>query len=451
MRRSLLLLFGLALGCGHADHVPLLIEEQVVAIAQAQAEAYAPPSLAPVSIPGPLDLPALWSLALIYHPSLRESAAEVEAARGRMVQAGKCPNPQLSVSSDEVFTKFSPHVGNPIVQLHQEIVTGGKLRLDQAVAGRRLDAAALALLGRKFEVLTNVRRAYFDYLALGNTVQVYDAAVTSLERSVELTRQLVERAKTRPRTDLIRLEALLAETRANRERARTNLAAAWRQVATAVGVPELTAPSAAGALPSAVPNWSSERVKQRVLAAHSDIQQAALEAEAARLAYERARVEVIPNITVGAGYIRAFVDETAGAVFSVEAPLPIWDRKQGRIHAARAEWARANAAQGTVALRLTKETTAALARYEGARQQVLRYEEGVLPPLVEALRLVREGYQAGVAGISFADVQLAQEALNDARLKLAGAQRELWQAVADLQGLMQLDVGDDAAMCGAPR
>ena len=66
----------------------------------------------------------------------------------------------------------------------------------------------------------------------------------------------------------------------------------------------------------------------------------------------------------------------------------------------------------------------------------------MLPKLEENLRLIREGYQKGV-GVSFADVQLAIESLNDVRLRLAENKRELYRAVADLQGLMQLDIGEE--------
>ena len=66
----------------------------------------------------------------------------------------------------------------------------------------------------------------------------------------------------------------------------------------------------------------------------------------------------------------------------------------------------------------------------------------VLPKLEESLELVRKGYQAGAKELSFADVQLAVEALNEARLKLAETRRELWRAIADLEGLMQMDVCD---------
>ena len=46
------------------------------------------------------------------------------------------------------------------------------------------------------------------------------------------------------------------------------------------------------------------------------------------------------------------------------------------------------------------------------------------------------------------DVLLAEQALNDTRLRLAEARRDLWRAVADLEGLMQLDVGEE--LCPLP-
>src|SRR5207249_2950310 len=161
-----------------------------------------------------------------------------------------------------------------------------------------------------------------------------------------------------------------------------------------------------------------------------------------RLEVERARAEAVPNVQVGGGYIRSFVEETAGGIVSVETALPLWDRKQGRIHEAEARWARAQAASRSTALRLSRETADAYARYQGARRQVERLRSDVLPRLVESLALVRKGYQAGSAQITFADVLSAQTSLNDAQLRLAEVRRELWRAIADLQGLMQLDLDE---------
>jgi cobalt-zinc-cadmium efflux system outer membrane protein len=189
--------------------------------------------------------------------------------------------------------------------------------------------------------------------------------------------------------------------------------------------------------------WEVDLIARRVQAANTELRQAELEAERARLTFERARAEAVPNIVVGGGYIRSYIDELGGGVLRIETALPLWDRKQGRIHEARAQWAEAQAAERSTSTRLSHDTAEAFARYAGARLQADRLARVVLPQLAETLRLVRQGYEAGAKDISFADTLLAQQALNEAQLRLAEARRELWRAVADLEGLMQLDLGQD--------
>jgi cobalt-zinc-cadmium efflux system outer membrane protein len=440
MRRGVLLILVLTAGCHSAEQVPHLVEAQVAAVAPVKAEPGVVPCAATAAVPeGPLDLAALWQLALAHNPSLREAAASAEAARGKLIQAGKYPNPRFAYHVEGLGSSEGPP-GNISVEVSQEIVTAGKRRLDVAANERNLDANMLALLGRKFEVLTRVRRAYYEYLGLANTLQVNREVVRALEEGVEITRKLVEDVKTRPRADLLRLQALLDQAKISQTRTQTNLDAAWKQLAAEVGIASPPAPARLDGLPGAPPAWRAEAVTERVLAANSELRQASLEAERARLEYERARAEAVPNVTVGGGYFRGFIEQTAGGVITVETAIPVWDRKQGLIHETRAKWAQAQAAERTAANRLRRDTAEAFARYEGAREQVDQLTRVVLPRLEESLDLVRKGYQAGAKDLSFADVELAVEALNEARLRIAEARRELWRAVADLQGLMQLDL-----------
>jgi cobalt-zinc-cadmium efflux system outer membrane protein len=204
-------------------------------------------------------------------------------------------------------------------------------------------------------------------------------------------------------------------------------------------------------LPVHVPLWSADAVTERV-SAHTDLSQAALEADRARLEFERARADAVPNVTVGFGYNRAFLEEAAGFAATLETPIPLWDRKQGVIHEKRARWAQAQAAERSTAARLSREVAEAFARYEGARVQVDLLTTKVLPKLEETLKLVREGFDRGTAKeLTFLDVQVAVQAVYEARQRLTEARRELWRAVADLQGLMQLDLDEDAAVLGRSR
>jgi cobalt-zinc-cadmium efflux system outer membrane protein len=432
------------------DDGPLDVEAHVAAVAPVHVTLGFQPCAGaePEPLPaGPLDLPAFWQLALAHNPSLREAAAELEAAHGKRIQASKYPNPRVTFHTEELGSRLGPP-GTPSVQVSQEIVTGCKRLLDMKVADRQIGVAEAGLLARKFDVLTRIRRAYYNFVNLDALSRVQDQVVTTLEESVEITRTQVEVIKDRPRADLLRLQALLEDARASRTRARLNRDAAWRELAAEVGLPCLALPAAPLRLPQVAQPWDPATVNQRVLAASSELRQAGLEVEHARLEVERARAEAFPNVHVAGGYIRNYIENTAGAVVNVETALPLWDRKQGLIHEAQARLARAQAAEHSLALRLQRDTADALARYQGAREQVERLTREVLPRLEESLKLVRQAYQAGARQLSFADVQLAIEAVNDARLRQATIRRDLWQALADLQGLMQLDIDeDDASSC----
>lgn len=437
-RRPLLAPLLLAAGCAtRADHVPPLIEQQILTVAPARVETVAFEEVGLPKPETPTDLAGLWHLALAHKPELREAAAEVEMARGRLVQAGLYPNPKFGYHGETMGGQLQAK-GTQSADVTQEVVTSGKRRLELAAAGRGLDAATTALLGRKLEALTRLRRTWYDYQALIVARQVQREVVAALEKSVEIARQRVEVAKDRPRTDLLRLQALLEQARAGLARSEVNVAASWKLAAAETGVNDLPPPP--NALAPAVPLWDSDAIIQRVLSVNTDLSLAAIEADQARLEYERARAEVVPNVTLGVGYTRDYLEQTAGVNVSLETPIPLWDRKQGLIHEKRARWAQAQAAERSTALRLRRDSDEAFGRYEGARIQAERLATQVLPKLEETLELVRAGYQVGARDISFLDVQVAVEAVNDARTRLAETRRELWRAVADLQGLMQLDL-----------
>jgi outer membrane protein, heavy metal efflux system len=387
-----------------------------------------------------LDLRALWQLTQANSPSLREAEADVEAARGQQMQAGKYLNPKLAYSEDTIGARVAPG-GNMSVQISQEIITGGKRRLDMAIAGRDTAAADLGLMSRKFEVLTRLRRSYYAYLGAVATVDLNEAAVAALEKGVATTRRHV--AATGRRTDLLRLESLLEQTKIALGRSQFNLEAAWKQVVGEVGVADLPMPRSVGGFAETAPDWSSGAVRERVVAVNATLRQALSEVERARLAVERARADVIPNITVGGGYVNAPIENTAGAIVTVEAPLPLWDRKQGQIRAAQARWLKAQAAARKVEVALAAAGAEAWARYQGARLEVARLSQDVLPRLEESTGLLLKGYESGAAGVTFTDVLTTQQTLIDTRLKLADAKQAQWQAVADLQGLMQRDIGED--------
>jgi outer membrane protein TolC len=95
----------------------------------------------------------------------------------------------------------------------------------------------------------------------------------------------------------------------------------------------------------------------------------------------------------------------------------------------------------SVANRLARDAAEAFGRYQAALQQEATLDR-IYPLLDKSLTLVREGYKTNKE-TTISDVLLAEEALNDNRLRRQELRRDLWRAVADLEGLMQLDLGEE--------
>ena len=119
----------------------------------------------------------------------------------------------------------------------------------------------------------------------------------------------------------------------------------------------------------------------------------------------------------------------------------MWDRKQGHIRDAQARWVKAQAAvhPGNDVVRHHGGGVRSLS----GRFQVEKLAREVLPRLQESLDLLLKGYELGGGGVTFNDVLLTEQSLIAARLTLTEARQTLWQAIADLQGLMQLDIQAD--------
>ncbi|MCI0379146.1 MAG: TolC family protein [Gemmataceae bacterium] len=386
-----------------------------------------------------LDLHTLWSLAQDNLPELRESAADYEAALGQAIQAAAYPNPRFQYEHELIGSAINPR-GHVTLALHQELVTAGKRQLDRAIAGRQLEQATLALQARRVEMLSRLRRDYFDYLSLLAAAQVNRDTIKTFEEALRLSRLRLEKAKLGAQTDILALEALLEEAQSTAEKTNAALHSIWRQLAADVGLPDLATPKTIGGLPAQPPSLKEEEVWQRVREDHPALRQAQLEADAARLAWQRARAEAIPNITLGAGYGRTFIEDTGGAFLSVEAPLPLWDKKTGLVRQAEARLNKAHSMRKTTELRLQRETAEAWARYQIAMRNYDRQQNQIVPRLQKRRDQLEQQYIAGAGKVTFSDVLLAEQALLAARLTGAELRRDLWRAVADLQGLMQKEL-----------
>jgi len=408
--------------------------------AQAQAS---PPVTATVPCEqAALGLPELLRLTLERNPRLAEAGFAVEVARGRAVQAGLYPNPTFSVTGDELGDRQGPGGIWTAPYASQEIVTAGKLKLDRAAAFREVDQATLNVLTERYSRFTAVRQTYFELLILDRRLSILTRLVRLAEQSVETTNKLIE-AKQAARLDLLQLEVELERFRAEQEATRREQPAAYRRLTASVGVPDLPCAAIVGSLEAPIPEYDLEQARRFVMETHPEVLSAQAGVERARLLDQRARVEPIPNVTVGAGYVRQNQNKSDDWTIAVSVPMPLWNRNQGNISAAQAQVSQAQAQVGRAQSELAERLASAFANYAPARQRAERYRTRLLPRAREAYELSYKAYQGGQ--FDYLRVLQAQRAVAEADLEYNRSLGEAWRAASEIAGLLLED--DWPAQC----
>jgi cobalt-zinc-cadmium efflux system outer membrane protein len=386
-----------------------------------------------------LCLEGLIDLAAQNHPDLAIAQARVEEARGRMIQAGLYPNPMLMGQLNELGHNENQW-GEPGIGVSQRFVTAGKLQIARAAAAHGVQAADWQTTTRWFEVVTRVRQAYFELLTASQEEQTTRELVRVAQVSVDAAKKLLK-GGFGSKLDVIRAEVELEEARIRLVTAERRVAASRRLLAAAVGVAEMPDAPADGSLHQPRPTFEWEALKHDVLARSSEVQEALARVLQAEGRFRRAQVEPIPDVTLQAMPFYSVPEQDTRVFLAANVNLPVFDRNQGNIHSAQAELAQAHAAVKKTELSLTERLATAYQRYQVARQQVEAYRTRILPSARDSLRLVRLAYEAGEQKTDYTTLLQTQQVLFEAELSYVRALGELWQAVAEIEGLLQVGPG----------
>jgi cobalt-zinc-cadmium efflux system outer membrane protein len=385
-----------------------------------------------------------------------ESEREMATARARQARAWE--NPSLSVEVENVLGR-GPYrdfdAAETTVSLSQPLPLGGGrsglLRAAQADVAAAEAGAALAAI----ELRRDLAIAYAEAVAADRR------AAIGRERAAlgAQTREAVDRRHAAGlESDLqrARVEVETAGMQAEARRAaaaalahRRALAAHWREETVTAALDDAWFDAAPrmppgavlqGAVPpGAVSQGSAAPGHPQLRLAQSRLDQAHAALDAARGA-RYGGVEA----TVGA---RRFADAPGADrawVLGLAMPLPLWDRNESGIVAARAAVSAAERDAERVSRALAAEREAALAELDAATLEVDALTASGLPAAISAARLAAQGYEAG--RLSLIERLDAERALVQSRADLVAARLRLRQAEARLGAVI-----GEADRGGAPQ
>lgn len=364
------------------------------------------------------------------HPTVRVAAAELDAARARLDQAGMIPaNPVVSV---ELARHTEPgNVGiDRGVALSQEVEVGGQGALRVAAARHDVTRAELTLADRLRVVDAEVRRAFAG-------VEAADRRYVLATESAGLSTRLADAATRRARAgDVGALDVELAHVETVRATqavaaAEFDRARAKARLATAIAADPGDVLGVAGVRDRVPPPPSESVLVDRALRARPDL--AAAQAQMARFGAEAdltARRGRITNPVLRGFYRQERLNERiVGGEIAI--PLPVWNREQGATMALRAEAAAAGAEIERLRREIPREVHLALVRWHAAAEAETRYERDALPAVRSARDLIERSYDGGYLGLP--EVLAQRGRLLDVQGAAIAAWLDLREAEADLR------------------
>lgn len=379
----------------------------------------------------PLSLQALEDLALANNPSLAEAAARVQAAEGKWVQAGLPPNPRIGYSEQQLGSKGLAEQRG--VYLEQDVIRGGKLRLNREVARQEISHAEQMFEIQRRRVITDVRIGYYNVLCAQKQLEVTRELVRIGNQATVVAEELFK-SKEGSRRDLLqaRIESRSAQTLL--QQARNKHQAAWRRLAAVLGTPTMPPQPLAGQIEETQAKLAWEQTLQRLLSESPEIAAAFVQVERARWAVDRARAQKIPDVNLQGLVQHDNSTRAANGALLVTLPIPILNRNQGGVHQAERELIAAELATKRMALSLQHRLAPVFERYLTSRNRVDNYRDAILRDAQESLDLTRKGYEAGE--LNFLNLLTAQRTYFRANLTYSQALCDMWAASAEIEGLL---------------
>ena len=383
---------------------------------------------------GPLTLRQALALALVGSPELAMFDYDIRIAEAAILQARLLPNPELDLTSENVAGsgEFSgTGAAERTLQLGQLIELAGKRgkRVREARLGREL--AEFDYEAKKREVFLDVHTAFVEVLAGQRAIAVNQEIVELAESILPDIRRRMEAGKT-SEIELTRSNVAIATARIGLEQARRDMLGAKHRLAAQWGSTKPRFTSAVGDLEDSPPIASLDALNARLA---SNPRVARFDTEHARrvATLARERAAAVPDVTLRGG-VRQFSDaNTSAFLFGASVPIPLFNRNQGNIRAAREQIGKTEAERAFVEATISAELAEAYHAALAAREQIQLFREIVMPQSDEALKLTSEGYRAGrFSYLEFLDVQ---RTLVTARQQFVAALLAHQQAIARIESL----------------
>lgn len=391
---------------------------------------------------GTLSLRDAIAAALLRSPHLAAMGYEVRAREAEALQAGLFANPELDVELENFggtgeFADFDT-VETTLV-LSQLVELGGKRVKRRRVAEYEARSAGWDYEVRRIDVLSKTAADFVGYLAADRQLLIAIETLELAQRVFDAVGERVDAGKVSP-VERTKARVELAQAELGREQALRAVAAARIRLASNWGSNDPQFESLSGDLDHTDSLPSLDTLLVRV-EQNPDLARWAAEAALRQAEVELALSQRVPDLTV-AGGVRDFNElDEAAFVAGLSLSLPVFDRNQGGIRAARLRALRGSRLEEAARVQVHIAVAEAYQVLDAAFVSAYIIRDQIVPSAELSFEAAEEAFRQGkIAALDLFD---AERTLFDAHRQLTDALTAYHLAAIAAERLIGAPLHDD--------
>lgn len=375
--------------------------------------------------------------ALNNNLDLRAAYFEVEKARGRLLQAGLWPNPELdfATTTDKSFNNEGERTSSAGFQ--QAFPISGRLRFAKQVSRVDVAQAMTEIRNRERLLIGEVQRDFVAVLLLRQQIATNREYLGLNRDYVETLRKRFEVA------EVSEVDVNLAQVELDRlglENATLEAELSTREFSLKqkLGMFPEQGLTVDGNLDAIAHKFRPEKYQTTMVVNRPDLRQIELGIDKANAEVRLAKAEAWADWTLGFDYENDRSqdqpqglqdDKFLGLKLSI--PLAVWNRNQGRVYEGRAAAEQARAQTDALHLQIRAEIASGLARARKLREIVNTYRSTLLPKLTSTTSLLARGQREGL--VEPTQFNQAQQQRGTLLINSLNSYNNYFQALIDLE------------------
>ena len=316
------------------------------------------------------------SIGQVVHPDILQAKQEIKSARGKVLQAGKIPNPEIGFSFNEIPSGYKVSSANEKdISISQsfEYPTKRSSRISSVSYEERIAIAAVEQI--KVKVTAGIKKAYVN-------VQFTQITVRNIEMQISMFRDFQTSVTDKYKTgetkylDVLRIEVETARLQNELLAAKSGYFKMQSELKNSIGDSNAVLYSPEDSLKFTPINGDKDSLIESLTKHSNALALNRLRIEKQESILTLAKTSYYPDFGVGVAYQhRTPSNSFLGVEVKVAVPLWFWQEPQGQVEEASAQLRIAELQLRSVERKIRNNLNSAFTNVQSTKQQVNNYEQ----------------------------------------------------------------------------